>query len=228
MRRLEMTRRSDTRGRARLGPLALSLVMASPALSGCGGQARALVHSSGDLGKAVRRGDRDQINEHVLPATRSRVDYDELLASEADWDGRLARPTGARPEALIYLGNDEVVEAIWTDRGWRFATDPTDYFGQSTPREALRSLVRASREGRWDVMLDLAPRRYRMGLSAKDLEQAWTEGPQAQALGEARDRLADRLAGTIRADAHQAILDLGDGEFARLEREKDRWVVVDF
>jgi hypothetical protein len=36
------------------------------------------------------------------------------------------------------------------------------------------------------------------------------------------------LAGTIRADAHQAILDLGENRFARLEREGERWVVVDF
>lgn len=197
-------------------------------VAGCAGHARSLVRASGDLGKAVRRGDRAKIDVGVLPAARSRVDYETLLADKSKWGERLARPTGARPEALIYLGNDDVVEVVWTDEGWRFATDPTVYFGQSTPREALRSLVRASREQRWDVMLNLAPRRYRMGLSEQDLALAWTEGAQAQALQEARDRLAERLAGTIRADAHQAILDLGDGEFARLEREKDRWVVVDF
>jgi hypothetical protein len=197
-------------------------------VTGCGGHARALVSASGDLGKSVRRGERDEIDERVLPAARSRVDYEALLADKSKWGERLSRPTGARPEALVYLSNDEVVEAVWTDKGWRFASDPTVYFGQSTPREALRSLVRASREQRWDVMLDLAPRRYRMGLSEEDLALAWTEGAQAKSLQESRDRLAERLSGTIRADAHQAILDLGDGQFARLEREKDRWVVVDF
>jgi len=203
-------------------------ILLATSLAGCGGQARALVRSSADLGKAVRRADVEKIDEGVLPATRSRIDYEQLLAESGEWSARLSRPTGARPEALLYLADDDLVEVIWTDDGWRFASDPTVYFGQSTPREALRSLVRASREGRWDVMLNLAPRRYRMGLSAEDLAAAWTEGPQAQALRDARDRLADRLSGTIRADAHQAILDLGDGEFARLEREKDRWVVVDF
>lgn len=197
-------------------------------VAGCGSHARSLVQASADLGKSVRRGEREEIDERVLPAARSRVDYEALLADKATWGERLSRPTGARPEALVYLSNDEVVEAVWTDKGWRFASDPTVYFGQSTPREALRSLVRASREQRWDVLLNLAPRRYRMGLSEEDLELAWTEGAQAQSLQEARDRLAERLSGTIRADAHQAILDLGDGEFARLEREKDRWVVVDF
>jgi hypothetical protein len=206
----------------------LTACLVATFVAACGGHARSLVRASTDLGKSVRRGDREKIEVGVLPATRSRVDHAVLLEDASAWGERLARPTGARPEALLYLANDEVVEAVWTDKGWRFATDPTEYFGQSTPREALRSLVRASREARWDVMLDLAPRRYRMGLSAQDLAAAWTEGPQAQALTEARDRLAERLAGTIRADAHQAILDLGDGEFARLEREKDRWVVVDF
>ena len=196
--------------------------------TGCAGHARSLVKSSAKLGKSVRKGERDQIEQSVLPATRSRVDYEKLLEDESEWSDRLARPTGARPETLLYLGNDELVEVVWTDDGWRFASDPTDYFGQSTPREALRSLVRASREGRWDVMLDLAPRRYRMGLSEEDLQRAWTDGPQAQILQDARDRLSKRLSGTIRSDAHQAILDLGGGEFARLEREKDRWVVVDF
>lgn len=210
------------------GARAAAAVVVATVVAGCGGHARSLVRASGDLGKSVRRADQEQIDESVLPAMRSRVDYEALLAESSDWGERLARPTGARPEALLYLGNDEVIEAVWTDRGWRFASDPTVYFGQSTPREALRSLVRASREQRWDVMLDLAPRRYRMGLSEEDLAHAWTEGAQAQALQGARDRLAQRLAGTIRADAHQAILDLGDGEFARLEREKDRWVVVDF
>jgi hypothetical protein len=208
--------------------LTLATILVATTVAGCGGQARALVHSSGDLGQSVRRADREKIDAGVLPATRSRIDYEQLLAESGEWSERLSHPTGARPEALLYLANDDVVEVIWTDKGWRFASDPTVYFGQATPREALRSLVRASREDRWDVMLNLAPRRYRMGLSEQDLETAWTEGPQAQALREARDRLADRLSGTIRADAHQAILDLGDGEFARLEREKDRWVVVDF
>jgi hypothetical protein len=195
---------------------------------GCGSHARGLVAASEDLGKSVRRGDREGIEARVLPGSRARLDYDALLAEEAQWGQRLTRPTGARPEAIVHLANDEVIEAVWTDKGWRFAGDPTLYFGQATPRDALRSLVRASREGRWDVMLNLAPRRYRIGLSEEDLQKAWTEGPQAESLQQARDRLAERLSGTLRADAHQAILDLGDGEFARLEREKDRWVVVDF
>ena len=87
------------------GPM-LALMLAT-LMAGCGGQARALVRSSGDLGKAVRRGDREAIDEGVLPATRSRIDYEQLLADTGEWSSRLARPTGARPEALIFLANDD-------------------------------------------------------------------------------------------------------------------------
>ena len=77
-------------------------------------------------------------------------------------------------------------------------------------------------------MLRLAPQRYRTGLSVKDLEQAWTDGEHGAALRESRDRLAERISGPIAADQHEAALDLGDGRVARLEREGERWVVVDF
>ncbi|MFY0541764.1 hypothetical protein [Nannocystis pusilla] len=116
----------------------------------------------------------------------------------------------------------------WTPRGWVFAEDPTLVYDQSTPRAALRSLVRASLQRRWDVLLGLAPERYRLGLSEDDLRAAWTEGEHADALQTARDRLAARLGDPIVADAHEAVLDLGNAEVARLEREGTRWVVVDF
>jgi hypothetical protein len=39
---------------------------------------------------------------------------------------------------------------------------------------------------------------------------------------------AQHLADPIVSDAHEAMLELGDGEAAHLEREGSRWVVVDF
>jgi hypothetical protein len=57
---------------------------------------------------------------------------------------------------------------------------------------------------------------------------AWTEGQQGDALCAARDRLAAHLADPIAADADEAALDMGQGHVARLEREGDRWVVVEF
>lgn len=144
------------------------------------------------------------------------------------WSKALADPQQVRPEAIVFLGFDRPVRVVLTDKGWRFAEDPTDIYAQATPRQALSALVVASRNQRWDVMVRLAPRRYRIGLSEGDLEKAWTKGEHAEALAAARDRLAEHLADPVVADAHEAVLDMGDGHVARLEREHDRWVVVDF
>ena len=53
---------------------AVCVCLAAMMLAGCGGHARSLVRSCGDLGKSVRRADREKIDEGVLPATRSRID----------------------------------------------------------------------------------------------------------------------------------------------------------
>jgi hypothetical protein len=213
---------------------ASALVLAlscTTALGGCvAAQQRALYRESKQLAKAVKKQDRKKVEAQVLPGARGSIDFDALTSDKGSkaWYGALDNPTSVRPEGVLFLGDAEPTEVVWTDDGWRFAVDPTDYYGQSTPRQALRSLVRASRNKRWDRLLDLAPRRYRTGLAAGDLERAWTEGEHAEELSAARDRLADHLGDPIRGDSYEAVLDLGDGRAARLEREGERWVVVDF
>ncbi|MDC0715356.1 hypothetical protein [Nannocystis bainbridge] len=192
---------------------------------------RGLARASEDAAGAVRRGEAKELSEHVLVGARAHVDYAAVLGDKAArqrWAKTLKKPAEIRPRAVVFLAPDSPIDVRWTPRGWVFAEDPTVVYDQSTPRAALRSLVRASLQRRWDVVLGLAPERYRLGLSEDDLRTAWTEGEHADALQTARDRLAARLGDPIVADAHEAVLDLGNAEVARLEREGSRWVVVDF
>jgi hypothetical protein len=193
-------------------------------------QQRELARESRALGRAVARADGEATQARLFPSARATLDKAALQqpATARIWGEALQRPTSVRPEGVVLLGPEDVAEVVWTDDGWRFASDPSDHYAQGTPREALTSLVRASRLGRWDRLVELAPRRYRIGLSAQDLERAWTRGERAAELGAARDRLARHLSDPIRSDAHEAVLDLGEGRAARCEREGDRWVVVDF
>lgn len=210
---------------------ALALVAAAAGLGACAPrQGRALRSAAHDLSRAVARSDVEAIRGQVVTGSRGRVDVDAMITGTArrSWAKALDEPTAVVPEAVIFLGPEQPVRVVWTEDGWRFAEDPTDVYAQRTPRQALRALVRATRAERWDVLLRLAPRRYRLGLSEDDLRRAWTEGEQGQALRAARDRLAAHLADPIAADADEAMLDLGQGHVARLEREGDRWVVVEF
>lgn len=201
-------------------------------LAGCARrEGRELVRASEAAGDAVRRGDRERLAAQVLVGVRGRVDYGAILADKATrqrWAKELRAPKEVRPAAVVFLAADQPVDVRLSSGGWVFAEDPTVVYDQSSPRAALRSLVRASTAHRWDILLGLAPERYRLGLSEDDLRRAWTEGEHATALQASRDRLAARLGAPIVADAHEATIDLGGGEVARLEREGSRWVVVDF
>lgn len=209
------------------------LLLASALLvPGCGRrELRELARASDDTAAAVRRGDARAVSEQVIVGARNRVDYPALLrdkASRTRWSRQLGKPDAIRPTATVFVATDQPVESIWTGQAWTFAEDPTLLYDQSSPRAALRSLVRASRLQRWDVLLGLAPERYRLGLAEDDLRRAWTEGEYAAALQTSRDRLSQHLGDPIVADAHEAVLELGDGQAAHLEREGLRWVIVDF
>ena len=203
-------------------------------VSGCATRApdaRELYRASQQLGDAVAKGDEDLVLERVVVGERSRVELSGLMGDEAKaeaWADALREPTSVRPEGVLSLEPERAVDIVWTDDGWRFDSDPFDAYPQGTPREALVSFVLASQRERWDVMVDLAPRRYRIGLSAGEVQKAWTEGDYGAALRAARDRLIEHLDDPIVQDSHQAVMDLGEGEFVRLEREGRRWVVVDF
>lgn len=212
-------------------PLPALLLVLLPLLA-CGRrELRELSRASDEAATAVRRGDTRALSEQVLVGARNRVDYAAILADKqqrAAWARGLAKPDQVRPGATLFVAADQPLAVRWTGQAWVFAEDPTLVYDQSSPRAALRSLVRASELQRWDVLLGLAPERYRLGLSEDDLRRAWTEGEYAAALQVARERLLEHIADPIVSDAHEAVLDLGDGEAAHLEREGSRWVVVDF
>ena len=166
----------------------------------------------------------------MLPATAAHTDADAVLSksSRRAWAKRLRRADEVHLESTVLIGEARAARLVKGRGGWYFADDPTDVYRQDTPERAVAALVWASRRERWDVVLRLAPRRYRMGLSETQLAEAWTTGEGAAELRRARDRVAAHLGDPIQSDAHEARLDLGDGHLVRLERESGAWVVVDF
>lgn len=189
--------------------------------AGCAGapDQRALLRDSRSAAKSK------ELDEWLVPGVVGTVDE---RAVDEQWRDGLKKPTSARPEALVSFGGGRYVEVVWTDEGWRFAENPLELHGQATPRQALWTFVRASQDEDWERLVELAPARFRAGLSPDDLEAAWTQGAQGEALRDARDRIADHLADPIIRDADEAVLRLDDAHQVRLEREGSRWVIADF
>ncbi len=197
----------------------------------CGHDAgRDLQRSSQRLSRSVGRGDAGAVVATAAPGMRSRLDTQAIVSESArgPWKAALKKPVAVEPTAVVFLAADFPVDVVQTAQGWRFAEDPTAVYASDTPRHALRALVWATRAQRWDVVLRLAPKRYRMGLSEEDLQIAWSEGEYADVLKTARDAVASHLADAITADTHEATLTVGPAHVVHLEREGDQWVIVDF
>jgi hypothetical protein len=96
---------------------------------------------------SVRRGDARALSEKVVVGARNRVDYPAILADKQRrrLGARLAKPDACAPTATVFVAADQPLAAVWTGQAWVFAEDPTLAYDQSSPRAALRSLVRASR-----------------------------------------------------------------------------------
>lgn len=198
-------------------------------VSGCAGRAdRELEHASVQLGRAVATGKASSIGPWLAAGQLALVDMNATVASrEAIAEDLETAHARATPLIVLGEGHVEALESV-DGRTYRFQFDPTDYYGRETPRRALSSFVRSTRLGRWDVVLTLAPRRFRAALTEAALKHAWSDNESGAALRTARDRLAACLDAPVRADAHHAVLVCNGSELATLEREGDGWVVVDF
>jgi hypothetical protein len=139
--------------------------------------------------------------------------------------GRLAAEGAQLPaRADLTLSTGEPVVLVAEGGGWRVDGPAFDPWGQGTPRAALRTFIRALDERRYDVLLRLAPNRYRGDLSVDKLRQYWEE-----------QRKDDRpaLLGRLRAAAAAPIVESGDEahlpygpeQEVRFLREDGRWKI---
>ena len=147
-----------------------------------------------------------------------RVEAEQLAA-------RLAHAGDARVSARVELDDGS---ELWLElEGDRFVVvDPLSrYYGQASPREALRSFVRAVEHARWDVVLALMPNAEREGVDAKLL------GEQLSARREELTRmtalLASELDAPIEVVGDRATMPYGESFTARLVREDQLWKLED-
>jgi hypothetical protein len=106
------------------------------------------------------------------------------------------------------------------------AAPAVERFGRRTPREALRSFVRAIDAQRYDVVLKFVPRKYRDHLTVEKVRDQF-EGAQREQNQQIVDRIRAHLDAQI--DERDDIATLAyDGRFqVKLVREDGVWCVQD-
>ena len=208
------------------------LAVVGALLAGCAHPATGPTASVTAFAAAVDRRDYQAAYALTSSEYQKRV---PLAAFRLEVDARAAdgRPLGevlvprapAAPRVALELADGETLPLVQEGGGWRIDAPPLDPWPRRTPRAALRSFVRALAERRYDILVRLAPARYRVGLTAEKVRQMWEGERKAE---------NQKLLSELRANLDAPIVELGDeahmpyGEHeVRFLREDGAWTIAD-
>lgn len=221
--------------------VSLVLALVSVFVGGCGlsPSSRAAAppqHILRAYADALARGDAARAYALLDASDRRAIDpqaYARIVARDAaearELAARLAHAPPARVSAQIELDDGTELSLAFEDGGFRVVDPLTRFYGQATPREALRSFVRAVEHSRWDVLLALMPTIERGSLDAAELARLLTA--RREELTRMTALLAEALRGrplpVIEVVGDRATMPYGESFTARLVREDELWKVED-
>jgi hypothetical protein len=177
---------------------------------------------------------RDYAGAYALTSERYRHQVSlAAFRAEVDAQGPGAPPLAQRMASAttppvrfdLELGLGEKLVMVQEGGAFRLDAPPLAPFPQDSPRAALRSFIRAAEQRRFDVLLRLAPGRYRGRLTEAQLRAVWEGEKKAQ---------NDKMLSELRASITAPIVELGDeahmpyGEReVRFVREDGIWKIDD-
>jgi hypothetical protein len=154
----------------------------------------------------------DYKKQQERDAVELAADAKALRASADRWGARVS----------VALPADEHATLVREGNTWRLEAPPLDPYGQSTPRAALRSFVRAVESRRYDVLARLAPARFRAAVTSDKLQAFW-EGPAAAVNRAFLRELRLNLGARIAEEGEEAFMTYGSGRQVRFVREEGLW-----
>jgi hypothetical protein len=160
-------------------------------------------------------------------AAHDRTAFEHTLSPD---DKRAAetRLRGAKVqlEAEAETADGDHLPLVFEDGAWKLARDPLDFYPQNTPKEALRSFLRAVELKRYDVALRFVPTRYRQQITVDKLRERWEGERRAELIASlelVRLHLGDPLEPGASDD--EVRLPLGEKKQAKLVREGVAWKI---
>lgn len=175
------------------GTTKLGIVAVAALLSCCGSLSQPQPSTADkvvrDYARALSEGENQAAYALMSPAYRARVSFDAWQKNVADnpqevgeASRRLGRVRG--PQDIRALQDNP---RLSQEAGhWYIASEPIEFYDQSTPRAALRSFIAAFTHKRYDVILRLMPDADKEGVTSETLTQRFGHG--------ARDEIARLLA----------------------------------
>jgi hypothetical protein len=160
-------------------------------------------------GTALKNHDFAQAYDLMSSSFRSKVsreDYVRMMRDnprEVDETAERLRGKHGSLEvtAEFEYGLGDQMRMVQEGGAWRIASNPLDFYDQSTPKAALRSFIRAFRLERWDVMLRFVPNQYREKMDAAKVKDEFTGASKEQ---------IETLINTLEANVDEPITERGN------------------
>src|SRR5690606_30632553 len=128
--------------------------------------------------------------------------------------------------AEFRYGLGDTMRLVQEDGEWRIASNPIDFYSQATPRDALRSFVRAYELERWDVMLRFVPSKYRERMTVDKMREQF-KGSQRAEIESMMNMIRANLDEPITDKGNEARMPYGDRFEVKFVLEEGKWKIQD-
>lgn len=147
----------------------------------------------------------------------------------------LARPASDPiVTATVTTAQGDELVLVYEHGAWKLDTESVDFYGQATPRQAIRSFLRAFERKRYDLLMRFVPDAKKAAderfpaLDEARLRESW-EGPQREEMERITQGIKAALAqSTVEEANDRATMSYGVGGTVQLIREQGVWKIEDF
>lgn len=189
--------------------VSISTVLALVVVCGACSRSKGPSQTLDKYGRALK--DRDYASAYELMSSSfrgkvSREDYVRMMRDnpkEVDETADRLRGKKGNLEvtAEFEYGLGDRMLLVQEDGKWRIAANPLGFYDQSTPRNALRSFLRAYYLERWGVMLRFVPNAYREKMDEQKMKDQFTGASKEQ---------MENLIRTLEANVDEPIIERGN------------------
>ncbi len=199
----------------------------------CGATRPAPVSALNEYSEALRSGDYDKaysMMSEEFRQTHTKEEFARVMkenkAEVSETASRL-RGTHRRVQVTAWFdyGAGDRMKLVLEDGKWRVASNPVVFYSQATPRDALRSFVRAYKLERWDIMLRLVPKAYAEKMDEATVERQF-KGPRREEVGMMMSRIEANIGAPIQDKGTEARMPYDDAEVV-FTREDGLWKIKD-
>jgi hypothetical protein len=215
--------------------LGLMLVgLAAAGAAGCGARQTDPVDTLHSYSAALRAKDYGAaygMMSESFQAKHSKEDFVRMMKESGEEAAQTAQLLSSQSKeveisAEFTFGLGDTMRLVQEDGEWRVSSNPLEFYSQATPRETLRSFVRAYTLKRWDVMLRFVPTKYRERMNIQKMHDQF-EGGRREEIETMMNMIRANLAEPITDKGNEARMPYGDRFEVKFVLEDGKWKIQD-